>query len=77
MLKDQLFKAGRLQFANLLFGPEKFTGLSRNRPLVRNDIADLNGSLHKILVSLRPNDSPAQISKGRIGNRSVRQVKIQ
>ena len=33
ILKDQLFKASRLKFDNWLFGPEKFLGLSRNRPL--------------------------------------------
>ena len=31
MLKDQLFKPSELQFDNWLFGPEKFSGLSRNR----------------------------------------------
>ena len=35
MLKDQLFKTSGLLFENWLFGPEKFSGLSRNRPLVR------------------------------------------
>ena len=34
MLKDQLLKISRLQFDDWLFGPEKFAGLSRNRPLV-------------------------------------------
>ena len=34
MLKDQLFKTSRLQFDKRLFGPEKFPGPSRNRPLV-------------------------------------------
>ena len=33
MIKDQLFKTRRLQFDKWLFGPEKFSGLSRNRPL--------------------------------------------
>jgi len=33
MLKDQLFKPSRFRFDNWLFGPEKFSGLSRNRPL--------------------------------------------
>ena len=32
-LKDQLFKTSGLQFDNWLFGPEKFSGPSRNRPL--------------------------------------------
>ena len=32
MLKDQLFKKSGLKFDNLLFGPEKLSGLSRNRP---------------------------------------------
>ena len=32
MLKDQLLKTSGLQFDNWLFGTEKFTGLSRNRP---------------------------------------------
>ena len=32
MLKDQLFKISRLQFDNWLFGPENFSGPSRNRP---------------------------------------------
>ena len=31
-LKDQRFKPSGLQFDNWLFGPEKFSGLSRNRP---------------------------------------------
>ena len=35
MLKDQLFKIGRLQLDDWLFGPEKFSGLLRNRPLAR------------------------------------------
>ena len=35
VLKDQLFKISRLQFDDWLFGPEKFSGLSRNRPQVR------------------------------------------
>ena len=34
MLKDQLLKTSRLKFDNRLFGPEKFPGLYRNRPLV-------------------------------------------
>ena len=33
MLKDQLFKTNELQLYNWLFGPEKFSELSRNRPL--------------------------------------------
>ena len=33
MLKDHLFKTSALQFDNGLFGPEKFSGLSRNRSL--------------------------------------------
>ena len=33
MLRDQLFKTSGLQFENWIFGPEKFSGLSRNRPL--------------------------------------------
>ena len=32
MLKDPLFKTRGLQFDNWLFGPEKITGRSRNRP---------------------------------------------
>ena len=32
MLKDQLFKTNGLQFDNWRLGPEKFAGLSRNRP---------------------------------------------
>ena len=32
MLKDQLFETSGLQFDNWLFGSEKFSGLSRNRP---------------------------------------------
>ena len=32
MLKDHLFKTSGFQFNNWLFGPEKFSGLSRNRP---------------------------------------------
>ena len=31
MLKDQLVKPSRFSFDNWLFGPEKFSGLSRNR----------------------------------------------
>ena len=34
MLKDRLFKTSGLQFDNLPFGPKKFLGLLRNRPLV-------------------------------------------
>ena len=33
-LKDQLFKKSGLQFCNWLLGPEKFSGHSRNRPLI-------------------------------------------
>ena len=33
MSKDQLFKTSGLQFDNWLFGPGKFSGLSRNRSL--------------------------------------------
>ena len=33
MFKDQLFKTSGLQFDNWLSRPEKFSGLSRNRPL--------------------------------------------
>ena len=32
MLKDQLFELSGLQFEFWLFEPEKFAGLSRNRP---------------------------------------------
>ena len=32
MLKDRLFKTGRLKFDNRHFGPEKFSELSGNRP---------------------------------------------
>ena len=32
MLKDKLFKTGRLKLDNWPFGPEKFSGLWRNRP---------------------------------------------
>ena len=35
-LKDQLFKTSGLQFYNWHFGPEKFSGLSINRPQVTN-----------------------------------------
>ena len=35
MLKDQLLKISRLQFDDWLFGPEKFSGLSRNRHQIR------------------------------------------
>ena len=34
MLKQQLFKISRLQFDDWLFGPKKFSGLSRNKPQV-------------------------------------------
>ena len=33
MLKDQIFKTNELPFDIWLLGPEKFSGLSRNRPL--------------------------------------------
>ena len=33
--RDQLFKTSGLQFENWLFAPEKFSELSRNRPLAR------------------------------------------
>jgi len=33
MLKDQLLKTSGLQFDDWLFGPEKFSGPSRNRAL--------------------------------------------
>jgi len=32
MFKDQLFKTSGFLFDNWLFGPEKFSALSRNRP---------------------------------------------
>ena len=32
MLKDLLFKTSRWQFDDWLFGPKKFSGLSRNKP---------------------------------------------
>jgi len=34
MLKGKLFETGRLKFDKWLFGPEEFSGISRNRPLV-------------------------------------------
>jgi len=34
MLKDQLFKSSGLQFDNWLYGPEKLSGLSINRPQI-------------------------------------------
>ena len=34
IVKDQLFRISGSQFLKWLFGPEKFTGLSRNGPLV-------------------------------------------
>ena len=37
MLKDQIFKTSRLQFDDWLSEPEKFSGLSRNRPLDRQE----------------------------------------
>ena len=37
MLKDQLFKPSRFRFDNWLFGPEKISGLSRNRPKEINE----------------------------------------
>ena len=36
ILKDQLFKTSRLKFDNCVFWPEKFSGLSRNRPGNKN-----------------------------------------
>ena len=39
-LKEELFKTGGLQFDNWFFGPEKFSGLLRNRPLVINWVHD-------------------------------------
>ena len=33
-IKNQLFETSGLQFDNWLLGPEKFSGLSRNRPLL-------------------------------------------
>ena len=36
MLKGQLFKTSGFKFNNWLFGPEKFSALSRNRPLDAN-----------------------------------------
>jgi len=33
MFKDQLFKTSTFQFDNWLLGPEKFSGLFRNRSL--------------------------------------------
>ena len=38
MLKDHLFKTSRLKFDNCLFGPEKFSGLSRNSPTFPSDL---------------------------------------
>ena len=37
-LRDQLLKASGLQFDKWLLGPENITGLSRNRPLVPDDV---------------------------------------
>ena len=34
MLKGKLFETGRLKFDKWLFGPEEFSGISRNSPLV-------------------------------------------
>ena len=33
-MKDQLYRISRSEFYEWLFGPEKFSGLSRNGPLV-------------------------------------------
>ena len=38
IVKDQLFRLSGSQFLKCLFGPEKFTGLSRNGPQVRSEI---------------------------------------
>ena len=38
MLKDHLFKTSRLKFDNCPFGPEKFSGLSRNSPTFPSDL---------------------------------------
>ena len=38
MLEGQLFKTSGLHFGNWFFGPEKLSGLSRNRPAAVRDL---------------------------------------
>ena len=40
IIKDKLFRVSGSQFLKWLFGPEKFTGLSRNGPLVSHPLKD-------------------------------------
>ena len=51
MQKDQLFKTSGLQFDNYLFGPEKFSELSRNGPLVHDEpVVDVYRSTYMMLI---------------------------
>ena len=52
MIKDQLFKTNELQFDNLLFVPETFTGLSRNRSLLATVVQRLDGAVQNTDKSL-------------------------
>jgi len=45
MLKDQFFKTSGLHFDKWLFGSEKFSGVSRNRPQVTYS-KDVDGFLN-------------------------------
>jgi len=47
MLKDQLLKTTRLNFDNCLFGPEKFSGLSRNSPTFPSDLVATSVEQHE------------------------------
>ena len=50
MLKDQLFKISGLQFDNWLFGPEKLSGHSRNRPQIA--VTGVNSTRIKVFTAL-------------------------
>ena len=51
ILKGQPFKTSRLQFDNWLFGPNKFSGLSRNRSQDRKTYVNLvNRQILNIII---------------------------
>ena len=58
ILKDQLYRISRSQFYEWLFGPEKFSGLSRNGPLVANEQNDDLNLLCFLSVFTNARDNP-------------------
>ena len=57
MLKDQLFKTSGLQFDNWLFGSEKFSGHSTNRPQASSLLASSRRACH---ISMLPCETGAR-----------------